>query len=69
MKFVICVYPSDNRITAPVGFGVVENSGEDLEEAAKGEVTISGVTVQASLSLTPAPAPVDSDQLELYKED
>lgn len=57
MKFVVAVYDSNPAVTTPVGFGVLENSGKDLEEAAQGEITISGVTVQASLEMTPPPEP------------
>lgn len=65
MKFVVAVYPNDNRVTTPCGFGVLENSGVDLEEKAQGEITISGVTVQASLELSnpvnPAQTGLDLD--------
>lgn len=55
MKFIISVYGDNNAVTTPKGFGVLENSGNDLEEAAQGEITISGITVQASLTMTPPP--------------
>lgn len=60
MKFVISVYADKKNETFPCGFGVLENSGNDLEEAAKGEVTIKGYTVQASLEMTSAPVQVET---------
>lgn len=68
MKFVISVYGEKKNETFPCGFGVLENSGNDLEEAAKGEVTIKGYTVQASLEMIPAPVPetiVNPNQIPL----
>lgn len=58
MKFIISVYNDNKAVTTPCGFGVLENSGNDLEEKAQGEVTINGHTVQASLEMRPAPEPV-----------
>lgn len=66
MKFVVSVY--EEKKTFPCGFGVLENSGHDLEEKALGEITIKGYTVQAQLEMIPAPAPevaVNSAQIPL----
>lgn len=65
MKFVIAVYNDQKAVTTPCGFGVLENSGNDLEEAAKGEVTINGYTVQASLKMIAAREPVYDNPLQL----
>lgn len=64
MKFIISVYDDDKAVTTPKGFGVLENSGNDLKEKAQGEITISGVTVQASLELTPPPEPTPVNPLQ-----
>lgn len=75
MKFIITVY-KENHEVAPCGFGVLENSGNDLEESAKGDLTIGGYTVNASLALSmPAPDTNEADAadlailMDLYKED
>lgn len=64
MKFVISVYDSSPKVTTPCGFGVLENSGNDLEEKAQGEITISGYTVQASLEMTPPPEVKEENPLQ-----
>ena len=70
MKFVISVFSGDNKESAPIGFGLLENSGDDFEEAAKGDVTIKGFTHNASLTLNQQPLNSgNNDQHELYKED
>lgn len=65
MKFVVAVYDDNKAVTAPCGFGVLENTGRDLEEKAQGEITIEGVTMQASLELKPPPEVVPDNPLQL----
>lgn len=52
MKFVISVFSDNNQVSAPVGYGVLTNDSNDLEEKAQGEITIADYTLQASLALT-----------------
>lgn len=70
MQFRISIFSNEPAVTAPIGSGVLENSGNDFEEAAQGTLIVQGVTLEASLKLTldnPAQTKLDLDD-ELYDE-